>query len=204
MFYVGVLIGSYAWAMVAAGIVGLLILHAGYFWTMIRQRRRRSEVRYRQFLRLHVSRKQAILVLVKFPAVAGVVLTLLALGTRTNEVRSNITASTRLVIRAGIDYHSDPNCDGRLYETEDAAAIRQFADLISLKIEILPVQCKCCGEMTFDLYRGDDLHFSFSLHHRKHIRIKDSFFGADRRLTSRSRQNLNQWLEERGIQGDRM
>lgn len=204
MFYVGVLIGSYIWAMFAAGIVGLLILHARYFLTLIPQRRFRSEVRYRQFLRLHISRTQAILVLVKFPVAAAVVLTLLALSTRTKEVRSNIAASTHLVIRPGGNYHSDPNYTRQLYETKDAAAICQFANLISLKLEILPFHCQCHGEMTFDLYTGDDLHFSFSLHHREHIRIKDSFFGGDRRLTSRSRRYLTQSLDERDIQGDRM
>ena len=119
-------------------------------------------------------------------------------------MRSNIAASTRLVVRTGGNCHRDPSREKQLYATTDSGEIRQFADLISLKLSVVAGHCMRCGDMTFDLYRGDDLHFSFSLHHRRHIRIKDSFFGGDRRLTSRSRRYLTQWLDERGIRGDRM
>lgn len=160
-----------------------------------------SDVRYSPFMRRRIPRKRAILVLVKLPLIAAVALVLFTLGTRTYEVRSHIHASTRLVVRTGGNCHRDPERERQLYETEGADSIRRLADGIALKFGLLAGQCECCGEITFDMYKGDDLHYSFSLHHGRNIRIKDSSFG-DRKLTSLSRQNLARWLNERGIPGE--
>jgi hypothetical protein len=103
------------------------------------------------------------------------------------------------VVRTGGNCHPNPEGEERLYETEDAESIRRFADQISLKLDLFPRQCACCGEITFDLYKGDNLHYSFSFHHGRHIRVKDSWSG-DLRLTSQSRQNLARWLTEQGVQ----
>ena len=55
-----------------------------------------------------------------------------------------------------------------------------------------------CGDMTFDCYRDEELHYSFSFHHNNHIRIKGAISG-DKTLSLASRKSMSDWLERIGV-----
>jgi len=117
----------------------------------------------------------------------------------THLVRRNITESARLVVRSGGNCHRDPEREHVLFETEDTTAIRRFAKQISLRfLGLIGGHCMCCGDMTFDLYQAQEIHYSFSLHHGRSIRIKGSSFG-DKELSSLSRRRLGGWLARMGV-----
>ncbi|MBI3921811.1 MAG: hypothetical protein HY318_10385 [Armatimonadetes bacterium] len=125
----------------------------------------------------------------------------------TNRIRSNIIQSTRLIVRSG-DAHYYPVGDHILLDTEDANAIKRFAGLISLSFEQVSRGWDCGGtDVKFELYRGQDLHYSFFFtEHRRTIEIiKVSAITLDDRkdmikeLSSRSVQNLQDWLDQTGV-----
>jgi len=205
MFYIIVTIFLFFVLMIFAGVIGLLILNIAYAQEFFRRRPKQTKVNYRHFLRKHTTRKRAHLVLFKLPLLltAGLILLVPCLLfinglTTTRKVRSKIVDSSRLVIRTGGNCHRNPERERILFETRDAEVMKRIAEQISLGFNTPGRHCMCCGEMTFDLYRDDDLHYSFSLHHGKKIRIKGSSFG-DRELSIFSRRNLKTWLEETGI-----
>ena len=139
------------------------------------------------------------LLVIPLSITCAIVAVFLTIGlTATYPVRSNITESTRLVVRSGGNCHRDPEWEHILFETEDPDTIRTFAAQVSLGLSMFGGRCRCCGEMTFDLYRDQELHYSFSLHHGDRIRVKGSAFG-DKELSSSSRQNVTDWLDQRGI-----
>ncbi len=112
--------------------------------------------------------------------------------TATHRVRDNITESTRLVVRS-----VGPGREQVLYETDDREAIERFAEHISLDFSMVSGHCECTGEMTFDMYQGQELHYGFSLHHGE--RIRDGSVPWDRELSSSSRQKLAEWLDQTGV-----
>lgn len=118
--------------------------------------------------------------------------------TATHRVRSTITESTRLIVRSGGNCHRNPERERVLFETEDSEVIERFAEQISLGLGMMGMHCMCCGEMTFDLYNDQDLHYSFSLHHGQSIRIEESSLG-DRELSFSSRRRLKVWLDQAGV-----
>lgn len=115
-----------------------------------------------------------------------------------DQIRAKITQSTRLVVRTGGNCHRNPEREIVLLETYDPKAMQDLANRFSFDFSNLGSRCMCCGEMTFNLYDGDDLHYSFSFHHQTHIRILGSFTG-DRYLTESSIQQLKTWLDEQRI-----
>ncbi len=117
----------------------------------------------------------------------------------THLVRRNITESSRLVVRSGGNCHRDLEREHVLFETEDITAIKRFGEQISLGfLSMIGGHCMCCGDMTFDLYQDQEIHYSFSLHHGRSIRIKGSSFG-DKELSSSSRRRLKDWLAQMGV-----
>ena len=114
-------------------------------------------------------------------------------------IRGNITESTRMVVRSGGNCHRKPERERIMFETEDIDTIKRFAEQISISLKTtLDSHCGCCGEMTFDFYRNQELHYSFSLHHGQRIRLKSSGSG-DKELSYGSQQDLRNWLNEVGI-----
>lgn len=116
----------------------------------------------------------------------------------TYRIRSEIERSTKLVVRTGGNCHRDPRRERVLLETDQMGLIRDFAAQVSVAIGAREDSCKCCGDITFDCYRGESLAYSFSLHHGSNIRIKGSQ-GGDKELCNKSRRSLATWLVRNGI-----
>ena len=118
--------------------------------------------------------------------------------TDTNRVRSKIADSTRAVVRSGGNCHRRAEAERVLLEIKRPAEIKALADCIAVDLSMPGMYCMCCGDMTFEFYRGEELHYSFSFHHGKSIRIKGSVTG-DKELSLASRRRLSAWLERTGV-----
>ena len=113
-------------------------------------------------------------------------------------VRRNITESDRLIVRSGGICHRKPDREQVLLETVDKKVIKNLANQITLAFGIAGMQCRCCGDITFELYQGQQPRCIFTLHHGRSIRIKD-FSRNDKDLSPGSRMRLTKWLDQTGI-----
>lgn len=118
--------------------------------------------------------------------------------TDTHRVRSRIQESTHVVVRSGGNCHRRPEQERVLLRLADSGKIMALAERISIGLGMPGMHCMCCGDMTFDCYRDEELHYSFSFHHGKSIRIKGALSG-DKELTLASRRSLSEWLEKTGV-----
>ena len=205
MFYIFAIVVIYFIFMLVIGLIGLLFLNVAYARIVFSLEPGRTTVKYRDFFREYATGKRTHLILLKIPLLLtiGIILLVISLGffggpTTTYQVRNKIISSSRLVIRTGGNCHREPERERVLFETTNADVIQEFSKKISLGFTEPGRGCMCCGEMTFDLYRDGDIYYSFSLHHRKSIRIKDSSYG-DKELSFYSKRKMNAWLEEIGI-----
>lgn len=118
--------------------------------------------------------------------------------TDTSRVRNRITDSTRVIIRSGGNCHRRPEQERVLLQLDEADRIRELSERIAIGLGRPGMRCMCCGDMTFDFYRDGKLHYSFSFHHGRSIRIKDSGSG-DKELSLVSMRRLSEWLEKTGV-----
>lgn len=116
------------------------------------------------------------------------------------DLRQQIAGASRLVVRSGGMCHRRLEEEIVLLETTDRAQMEAFAGLWNFGVGVWGAQCKCCGEMTFELYDGATLTLAFSLHHAQNVRIGGSARG-DRMLSGETREALARWLDETGIAG---
>ncbi|MFC1497759.1 hypothetical protein ACFLS1_04685 [Verrucomicrobiota bacterium] len=201
MFIAITIVFIYIVSMLLAGVVGIFVLNVAFVRAFFRLWPGTTPVRYWSFIRQHICRKRLSLVLLRIPLgiIFALLLVLLVLGfTETRRVRSNITRSTRLVVRSGGNCHRNPEREQVLFETKNAEAIEGFSNKLSFGFSMIGMHCRCCGDMTFDLYLDEEIHYSFSLHHGKSIRIKGDSFG-DKSLSFSSKRELAKWLDEKGI-----
>jgi len=118
--------------------------------------------------------------------------------TDTSRVRSRLQESTHVVVRSGGNCHRRPEQERVLLRMDDSDEIRALSERISIGLSMPGMHCKCCGDMTFDCYRDEELHYSFSFHHSNHIRIHGAVSG-DKTLSLASRKSLSDWLENSGV-----
>jgi hypothetical protein len=118
--------------------------------------------------------------------------------TDTSRVRSRLQESTHIVVRSGGNCHRRPEQERVLLRVEEPDEIRALSERISIGLSMPGMHCRCCGDMTFDCYRDEELHYSFSFHHGKSIRIEEADSG-DKGLTLASRRSLSEWLERTGV-----
>ena len=155
---------------------------------------------YKRFLREHCHNKRVVLI---GSAVTLLVLlylqcaSLVDILTITGKVQKKIVSSSKLVVRTGGNCHRDRRAEAVLFETQDPHEIGSFAEKVRLEVSFPKCRCMCCGALTFDLYNGDEVHYSFSLHHDHRIRIEGG--SGDRELSASSKQLLKARMQEKGI-----
>lgn len=115
---------------------------------------------------------------------------------RTRALRKALQESTRLVIRTGDVDHGPTEQDVIAYETTDHQTIRALAESLTLR-RAGTSRCMCSGDMTFDCYAGNRVHYSFSSQHQRALRIRNAGRN-DWPLTRGSQAAFTQWLETSG------
>jgi hypothetical protein len=181
--------------------VSLISLHLKYFKALKKKESRAVQpFRYFGFLKSKFTKRNVLTVAVLIPlCLTGVALTLIAIKTnyRADILRFELRNTSTFRIRTGGLCHREPECEEELYKTNDKNAIKGFLDTISFEPLIVGPVCCCCGNVTFEFYKNDELISTWSLHHGKRVRFPYSL--GDCELTPRSKQLLGAWLREKGV-----
>jgi len=112
-------------------------------------------------------------------------------------LRDVLRGITRLRVRTGGTCHRDPGGEKTLFETQDGAQVSEFLDQIRIEEAHEEFCCMCCGEPTFEFYRGDKLVLALGFHHGQSLRWPGGWPG-DGALSEESALALCQWLSKHG------
>jgi hypothetical protein len=102
----------------------------------------------------------------------------------------------RIRIRTGGQCHRVPERETTLFEVRDAARVRAFLPLLSVREKEHMGHCMCCGDPTIELYQGEHLVAAVGFHHGKSLRWNG--WPEDRRLAENDAHALCRWLAEHG------
>ena len=199
MFYLVLMAQVVVLLAVPTAVVGLLVVHAAY--AAARLQPDGEAVAYGAFLKKHVTRRRALMTVVGVPLLLLAVATLAVVvetPVRTATLRSSLGEATSLRVRSGGHCHRDPAHEIVLFETTDRPVIDDVLSRLTLTPSFPLVQCRCCGDMTFEFRNGSELLGAFSFHHGSHIRLLGDWYG-DRYLTPTSQQAFNAWLDQHDI-----
>lgn len=115
---------------------------------------------------------------------------------RWNQSLADRTAcATRIHVRSGGICHRHPEHERTLLDSDNPADIRELLPLLRINEDHRGSHCMCCGALTIELRRGDELLASLSLHHGRTLRHPG--WPADGELTDP--HALCTWLARRGI-----
>lgn len=178
----------------------LIFKHLNFMVTCLEERRPFKNLRYIEFFKSAWKRRTKLIVFVFVPLglTFGIIVPFSLIGPYNGSVlRKELQDSSLLKIRTGGICHREPDREVELYETNDNREIRRLLEQLSFK-PAMNGMCECCGDMTFEFYKGDKNVGTFSLHHDTHIRIQNKSSG-DIFLSERSCRLLDNWLTEKGI-----
>ena len=113
------------------------------------------------------------------------------------KLRRELNDATRLIVRTGGHCHRYFEKERTLYDTTSSDEIHGLLECIGFDSPPMG-SCRCCGDMSFDFYRGEQLVKSFSYHHKSALRIQ-YVSGGDFSLTRKARIQLEEWLNKRTI-----
>lgn len=158
--------------------------------------------------RFIMSRREVRAALLGMGLVAGVILAvgfggmLLSAGTPSEKsLRKQLVEIDRVRVRSGGTCHRDPDAEQTLAEERNSDQIRRLIDSIRIVPNQGGLTCMCCGNPSLEFYRGEELVVTLGYHHGKNLRWRDHWNG-DAVLTQESRDWINAWLKERGVQAE--
>lgn len=91
--------------------------------------------------------------------------------------REEVAGTTRVRIRSGGTCCRDADRERTLFEILDPQAIRELIDCTSILDEKSGFHCMCCGNPTFEFYRGDRLAAMVGFHHGRSLRWRAGWPG---------------------------
>jgi hypothetical protein len=119
----------------------------------------------------------------------------------TQSLHKKLDGVTRLRVRSGGTCHRTQENEKTLSEVTDADQIADFVNGIEINDSESGFQCMCCGNPSFEFYRGDKLVLTLGFHHGRSLRWPDGDWPADGLLTERSAAFLIKWLDDHGVDG---
>ena len=115
-------------------------------------------------------------------------------------LKDALSGVDRLRIRSGGTCHRDAASEKTLAEVKDSREIGDFVDGIEIDESKANFHCRCCGEPSFEFYRGESLVVTVGFHHGESLRWPDGWIG-DARLRPKSATFIVDWLAKRQVKG---
>lgn len=112
--------------------------------------------------------------------------------------REAVAGTTRVRVRSGGTCHRRIDREKTLAEVTGAAEIREFVEGIGIDEKRSGGHCMCCGDPSFEFYRGKELIATLGFHHGQSVRWPGEWPG-DGMLTAASAEFLVRWLDARGV-----
>jgi hypothetical protein len=113
-------------------------------------------------------------------------------------LRDELKGATRLRVRSGGTCHRNIAREKTLFEVKDARLVAQLVANIKLDEKQSRHHCMCCGDPSFEFYRGDDLVATLGFHHGIGMRWPGAW-PADAALTDDSADYLCRLMDKHGI-----
>jgi hypothetical protein len=119
-----------------------------------------------------------------------------------NEALAEVLRTTdRVRARSGGVCHRNEADEKTIHETRDAEVIAEVAAHFQVADTSSGGHCMCCGDPTFEFYRGDELVATLGFHHGRSVRWADGVWPGDGMLLQSSAQFLIDWLLKHGYDG---
>lgn len=115
-------------------------------------------------------------------------------------LQTALASATRLRVHSGGTCHRNVAKERTLFETNDAAEIRQLMAGIQLIEERSGFHCMCCGDPSLEFYDQDGLIVTLGFHHGLGLRWPEGWPG-DAALAPQSADFLIHWLADRNVTG---
>ena len=112
--------------------------------------------------------------------------------------RKCIEKANRLRVRSGGSCHRTKEMEKTLIAVTDKQLLEEIASNINFRSQQCAPGCACCGDPTFEWYKGKRLLAMVSLHHGIAMRWPKHWPG-DAILTGDSSEWLVQWLAKNGV-----
>lgn len=106
----------------------------------------------------------------------------------------------RLRVRTGGTCHRDPSVEKVLFEITDRAEIQRIVNSWTINDRDSGFSCMCCGEPSFEFYRGNELVASLGFHHGRSLRWPGGWPG-DALLTEVASDAICETLAAHGVTG---
>lgn len=119
----------------------------------------------------------------------------------TESLHAALKDATRLRVRSGGTCHRQPHEEKTLLDVRDHKQIAQVVRGIQINPGDSGFHCMCCGNPTFEFYRGDTLMVSLGFHHGLSLRWPDGKWEGDGLLSEASAKFLIKWLADHGVSG---
>lgn len=116
---------------------------------------------------------------------------------RNPDLQAALTGITKIVVRTGGTCHRDTGKEKILAEEVDPGKIQQLIDSLRIDEDGTGFQCLCCGNPTFEFYRGRKLKVTLGYHHG--ISIRWSRWTSDALLDTNSQEAILSWLDRHGV-----
>ena len=115
----------------------------------------------------------------------------------TEALRTSLKGATRLRLRSGGLCHRDEEEEKTLFEEERPAEVAKILALFEVDEGASGFHCMCCGNPTFEFWKGEELLGSIGFHHGRSARWYGGWPG-DGMLSGRSGDSLVDWLAAHG------
>jgi hypothetical protein len=118
-------------------------------------------------------------------------------GPRELKLKNALVGVDRIRVRSGGTCHRDEMQEVLLVEETDLAKVNDVIRALRIHEADEVFQCGCCGDPSFEFYRGEELAATLGYHHGRMVRWPEGWPG-DVYLTAESAASLKAWLKGHG------
>lgn len=117
------------------------------------------------------------------------------------ELAARVKDADKVRARSGGVCHRRTEQERTIHESRDLAEIKELAQHFGVEESESGGHCMCCGDPTFEFYKGDQLVAMIAFHHGRSVRWSGGTWPGDGMLTSTSANYLIDWLAKHGYTG---
>lgn len=116
-------------------------------------------------------------------------------------LQNSLVGVTKIRLRSGGTCHRDRDREKIFFEEKNIDKIKKIIANIKVDEENVGFHCMCCGNPTFEFYKGEKLVAMLGFHHGKSVRWAGGDWPNDAGLTEDSLEFICKWLSDNGIKG---
>lgn len=115
-------------------------------------------------------------------------------------LKEALEKADRVRVRSGGTCHRNADGEKTLADVKEAGEIRALVERLKVDESGSGFHCMCCGEPSFEFYRGAELTATLGFHHGQSMRWSGGWPG-DGLMTPECADFVVEWLDQRGVRG---